>query len=145
MRGCISSDLSSFPSDNLRVSPACNFLAGNFSGKQSLDFSSHLHLGNRRCFVEVGSSSLICRWPSTLAVHLLCHRLCSHRDGFCTLVQVYPRFTFPGWKQLNCHASEEKNTCLRSVNLIGKKMGLILAQCAEGRSRGYGPGFPGIK
>lgn len=26
-----------------------------------------------------------------------------------------------------------------------KKMGLILAQCAEGRSRGYGPGFPGIK
>lgn len=47
---------------------------------------------------------------------------CSHRDGSCTRAQVHAQLTFLGWKQLNGIASEEKNTCLRSANLIGKSL-----------------------
>lgn len=48
VRGCISNDLSLFPSDNLRVFPALNFFTGHFSEKHSLDIVSHFPLGNVR-------------------------------------------------------------------------------------------------
>lgn len=47
---------------------------------------------------------------------------CFYRAGSCMLAQVHPQLTFQGWKQLNCKASEEENTCLRSANLIGKSL-----------------------
>lgn len=50
------------------------------------------------------------------------------------LLRFHPQLTFLVWKQLNCKASEEKKYMPEVCKPHWKKFGLILVQCAAGRS-----------